>query len=251
MQEKILREIVLNIAGKQASDIVNILIGKKNVNEFLIAKKLNLTINQVRNILYKLSDNGLASFTRKKDRKKGWYTYFWTLENEKSLLFIRKQLNQELDTLLKQLKSRENKVFYVCNTCIREVSEENALLTHFTCQECGQVYELSDANKKIKELNSRIDTLKRQVKIIDNELDKIGVKKKKIEEKAKKKEVKTKKKKVKTKKKEVKTKKKEVKTKKKPTKTKKKEVKTKKKKPIKKTKKAKKLKKRVKRKRGR
>jgi transcription factor E len=77
MQTKLLSEVVNEIAGKQASDILNLLIGKKDVNEFLIAKKLKLTINQVRNILYKLSNFNLVTFTRKKDKKKGWYTYFW------------------------------------------------------------------------------------------------------------------------------------------------------------------------------
>ena len=51
-------------------EIVDLLYGKANVNEFLIAKKLNVTINQARNILYKLGDEGLVSFIRKKDKKK-------------------------------------------------------------------------------------------------------------------------------------------------------------------------------------
>ena len=70
MQIKLLNEIVASIAGKPASEVVNILFGKKNINEFIIAKKLKLTINQTRNILYKLSDAGLVGSTRKKDRRK-------------------------------------------------------------------------------------------------------------------------------------------------------------------------------------
>jgi len=54
MQTNFLEEIVENIAGSQAREIVKLLEGKKDVNEFLIAKKLKLTINQTRNILYKL-----------------------------------------------------------------------------------------------------------------------------------------------------------------------------------------------------
>ena len=58
-------EIVVSIAGKQAEEIVNLLDGEKYVNEFIIAKKLNLTINQTRNILYKISDDLFRELNRK------------------------------------------------------------------------------------------------------------------------------------------------------------------------------------------
>ena len=71
MQINLLKSLVEEMAGQGASQIVDILYNKKDINEFLIAKKMNLTINQVRNILYKLSAEGLVSFIRKKDKKKG------------------------------------------------------------------------------------------------------------------------------------------------------------------------------------
>jgi len=73
MLKDLLKEVVAIVAGKQAEEIADILDSKKHVNEFLIAKKLGITINQTRNILYKLSDFGLVSFIRKKDKRKGWY----------------------------------------------------------------------------------------------------------------------------------------------------------------------------------
>src|SRR3989344_5879391 len=85
MQIDLLKEIVSSVAGEKAKAVVDLLHQKKNVNEFLVAKKLKLTINQTRNILYKLADEGLVSFIRKKDTKKGgWDTYFWTLNSGKS-----------------------------------------------------------------------------------------------------------------------------------------------------------------------
>ena len=87
MLDKFLKEAMSILVGKQGEELVNLLDTKKYVNEFLIAKKLDITINQTRNILYKLSDSGLVSSTRKKDKKKGWYTYFWKIEILKSLLY--------------------------------------------------------------------------------------------------------------------------------------------------------------------
>jgi transcription initiation factor TFIIE subunit alpha len=81
MQKKFLGDLIEEIAGEGASLIVDILYKKKDVNEFAIAKKMDLTINQLRNILYKLSAQGLVSFIRKKDERKGWYIYYWTLNS--------------------------------------------------------------------------------------------------------------------------------------------------------------------------
>src|SRR3989344_3635248 len=107
MQIKLLNDVVGLIAGKTAVDIVNLLYGKKNVNEFLIAKKLSLTINQIRNILYKLSDSNLVSFSRKKDKRKGWYTYYWTLNLDKVYELLEKTIEKDLENLKAQLKSRQ------------------------------------------------------------------------------------------------------------------------------------------------
>ncbi|MDD5193843.1 MAG: hypothetical protein PHF67_04645, partial [Candidatus Nanoarchaeia archaeon] len=117
MQIKFLKSIVENLINKQATPIIDLLIGKKHVNEFLIAKKLGLTINQTRNILYKLSDFGLVSFIRKKDRRKGWYIYFWTLNIFQSLNLLEQNLNDELIKLENQLKERKERRYYYCKTC--------------------------------------------------------------------------------------------------------------------------------------
>ena len=91
----LLNEVIKKIAGKNTEAIVPILIAKKNVNEFKIADKLKLTINQARNILYKLHAHDVVSFTRKKDKRKGWYIYFWTLDEVKALEALKKIKEQE------------------------------------------------------------------------------------------------------------------------------------------------------------
>jgi len=187
MQAKLLNEIMAEVAGKQASEVLDLLIGKKDVNEFLIAKKLKLTINQVRNIFYKLSNFGLVSFTRKKDKKKGWYTYFWTLNTGRALELLDKKIKREIESLEHQLKSRETKRFYLCNTCKTEISEDTALLHDFSCPECGEVYHLNEDKKIFDELRNRTDKLKRQRKEVLEELEKVReIKRKKIEKEAEK-----------------------------------------------------------------
>ena len=170
MQIKLLKDVVSGIAGKPASDIVDLLYGKRDINEFLIAKKLKLTINQIRNILYKLSDYGVVSSIRKKDKKKGWYTYFWKFEIPKALEFLKSEIEKKIMQIKNQVKSKETKQFYICEKCNIEFNEENALLHNFTCQECGEVLSLKDNTKSMKDLKRNLEKLEKEKEIIDQEL---------------------------------------------------------------------------------
>lgn len=176
MFEKFLKEYVSIVAGSGAEKIVDVLFKKLNVNEFLIAKKLNLTINQTRNILYKLADSGLVRFMRKKDLKSGgWYTYFWTLDEYKCLVNYKNSILKEIELQESVLGARKTKQFYICKTCNIEVSGEQALLNDFTCTECGEVYSLKDSVEGIKEIERVIQRLTDKANQIQLGIDKIIV----------------------------------------------------------------------------
>lgn len=171
MIEKLLKEIVEITVGKQAEAIVPLINSKKHVNEFLIAKKLDITINQTRNILYKLSDYGLVSSIRKKDKKKGWYTYFWKIEKLKALNFLKDIFEKKKLQIQNQINNRETKQFYVCNTCHVEFNEENALLYDFTCNECGNTFDLKDNTKLLRELRRNLTKIENELKLVDEEIE--------------------------------------------------------------------------------
>ena len=172
MLKKFLKEIVVIVVGKQAEEIAELLNSKKYINEFLIAKKLEITINQTRNILYKISDYGLISSIRKKDKRKGWYTYFWKLEILKSLEFLRNILRKKIDQINYQIKSRETKEFYICERCNIEFNEENALLNNFTCNECGDIFIIRDSTKLLRELRRNLDKLNKKLELVNIEIEK-------------------------------------------------------------------------------
>jgi transcription factor E len=180
MQIKFLKKIVELLIDPQAAIIVDLLVDKKDVNEFLIAKKMDLTINQTRNILYKLSDYGLVSFIRKRDKRKGWYIYFWTLNVYQSLNLLEEKLRVNLDELKKQSENRTKKPYYVCNTCSLEVNEDSALLNDFTCTECEEVYELADQSENLAELEKEIKKLERDLELVKFEK---GIEGEKLEKK--------------------------------------------------------------------
>ncbi len=192
MLKKFLKDAIGFIAGKHAEEIVDLLDSSKYLNEFIIAKKLDLTINQTRNILYKISDYSLVSSIRKKDRKKGWYTYFWRIEVLKALDFIKNDLQKKTKNLENQIRSRETKVFYFCERCNIEYTEENALIHNFVCTECGSVFGVKDNSKVLRDMRRNLDKLRSDFNFIESEIkkemEKIG--KKKMKELRKEEEVK-------------------------------------------------------------
>ncbi len=170
MQINFLKRVVENTAGPEAVRIVDLLYTKKDINEFLIAKKLGLTINQTRNLLYRLSHLGILSSIRKKDKRKGWYIYFWTLNTHKAFVLLKQNLEIELAQIEMQLKNRLEERYYFCHTCSIEVNEETALLNNFTCPECEGIYKLSDNKEVLIPLEKNIERLKKDIEIVSKEI---------------------------------------------------------------------------------
>ncbi len=170
MQLKFLKQIVEEAIGGPAEELVNLLSEKKDINEFLIAKRLNLTINQTRNILYKLSHFGILSSIRKKDKRKGWYIYFWTLDTFRSLEILRAKMQTEIEKLKHEFATKQIQRFYKCPICGTEISEEEALITDFLCTECGEVYVLSDNVQQIHAISKKITKLTKDLELIGAEM---------------------------------------------------------------------------------
>ncbi len=175
MQVDLLSEYALSVGGEPAEGVVKELHGKKKVNEFNIAKKLNLTINQTRNVLYKLSDEGLVSFIRKKDKKKGgWYIYYWSLEVGKGLQNMNGLLVSRIEAIRDRLSKRTSQRFYHCAECSIEYDEENSLLNDYHCLECGELLELKGAEEELEFLREEVKKFERQLSGVKEELDEWG-----------------------------------------------------------------------------
>jgi len=193
MQERLLKKIITDFAGPDSEKLVDLLYKKQNVNEFLIAKRMDLTINQTRNMLYKLGDEGLVKFIRKKDKKKGgWYTYFWTLKIKRCLLKYKERVDNEIEKLEKQQRSIKLERHYYCENCDLNYNEESALLNEYTCPECGETLKIKDTTKtsehidnEIKRLRSTLAQLKEDIEEIEKKEEKSKERRLKLEKKKK------------------------------------------------------------------
>jgi transcription factor E len=115
---------------------------------------------------------GIISSIRKKDKRKGWYIYFWTFNVLKSLEVLEQSISDEISSLQNELNSKKQKRFYKCQFCGRESNEETALLSNFTCPECGEVYGLMDNAPLLAEVSKKIEKLFRERESIRNEIKK-------------------------------------------------------------------------------
>lgn len=172
MLEDLLKEIISITTGKGNEQIAELLNSQKYQNEFNIAKKLGITINQTRNLLYKISDYGLVVSERKKDKKKGWYTYYWRFDIMKCLDFLKKRLVESKTKFEVQIQQREASQFYICEYCNLEYSEENALLMEFTCDECGELLTSKDNSNLVKVLKKNIEKIDEKLVEIEIEIEK-------------------------------------------------------------------------------
>src|SRR3989344_1488890 len=102
---KKISEILVTILKEEGLPLVQELMGRENVSEFELADKTKKDIKVIRRMLYTLYNHNLVGFTRKKDKIKGWYIYYWTLlpENIKFNYFkTKKELMQKLKQELEQ-----------------------------------------------------------------------------------------------------------------------------------------------------
>ncbi len=160
LSNRLLEELVKEVAGENTVRLVRLIKDKKNVSEFAIADRLRLSVNEVRNMLYKLHAYNLVSFTRKKDKKKGWYIYYWTFDNKRAKEVLTNLKREKLEMLEKRLEREKNSNFFVCpEGCIR-LDFESALENEFKCFECGQVLVQEDNIAKIKEIEDEVKIIK-------------------------------------------------------------------------------------------
>ena len=89
-----LKKVILDFGGKEAIIISKILQNTPNedLTDERIAELSEVKLNIVRKILYILNENKLTEFQRVRDKRSGWYIYYWTetFSNLTNLLSERK-----------------------------------------------------------------------------------------------------------------------------------------------------------------
>lgn len=180
---KDLEDLVITLIGEDVLPLVRILWTKNNISEFKLAEMLNITVNQVRNMLYRLNEQNLVDFIRKKDKKKGWYIYYWSLNKKSVEGSIFKVKNKQLEDLKSRLSREQEGLFYVCPQGCMRLQMEQAMEHEFRCQECGTLMKEQDNQKTVSNIRKMIADLEQELKTQEEEKTKKTSEKKAREKK--------------------------------------------------------------------
>ncbi len=164
LTNKIVEDVVIEVAGEDVVPLVKNLKNKKNVSEFKLAENIKKEVNEIRNMLYRLYDANLVSFIRRKDKKKGWYIYYWTFNQKRIKYLVNDLKKKKLERLKERLEREQESTFFICQkNCIR-LDFEQATSFSFKCPECGELVNQEDNSEKIKKIEEDIKTLQKSLK---------------------------------------------------------------------------------------
>ncbi|MBL7100861.1 MAG: hypothetical protein ISS23_02825 [Nanoarchaeota archaeon] len=163
LTKEVTEYLVKEIAGEDTVKLVGLLKDKDNISEFILAEKLRLTVNTVRNMLYRLQEHNLVTSIRKKDKKKGWYIYYWTFNTPqaRSLVMVVKQ--RKLEELRKRLEVETQEIFYVCPGKCTRFKMEHAMDYDFKCPECGNILQEENNLKLIGKIREKIEEIEKEL----------------------------------------------------------------------------------------
>lgn len=164
LTQKKIEEVVVRILGESGLELVALLKKKENISEFDLAKKLNRDIKEIRKMLYLLYNHNLVCFSRKKDKQKGWYIYYWTLINDSLKFAYMKRKKELLQQLSEELEKEKRLIFFICpEECVR-LDFDDATDYEFHCPECGKLLDQDNNEKRIEDLSSKIEILRKEIK---------------------------------------------------------------------------------------
>jgi len=190
--QKAIELVIRELIGEDALPLVEVLKNQSKISEFQISTKIKTPVDVIRNQLYRLYNHNLVTFIRKKDKKKGWYIYYWSLNTNRLKYLISNLKKKRVEKLHEHLSREEDDHFFACeNSCIR-VDFEQATNFEYRCPECGELLHQEDNSQNIEKIKKEIKKLEKE---IDEEKEKLAKEEisREEEESKEKKEPKTKK----------------------------------------------------------
>ena len=163
LSNKLVEDVVTEVAGEDVIPLIKCLKNKKNISEFKLAESLVTEVNIVRNMLYRLYHSNLVSFTRRKDKKKGWYIYYWTFKIKQIKYLAVNIKRKRLEKLNDRLSREKNSQFFNCpNSCMR-LDFDRAIGFDFKCPECDCIMEQESNEKTIKDIEAEVKALEKEL----------------------------------------------------------------------------------------
>lgn len=151
-------------AGKEAVEIVKLLMKKPWLIDEEIANILKMDIKNVRKLLHRLHELSLISYDVARDVKLGRRVFKWNVQTSQMIGFIKVILQKTLDRLRLKLEYEQSHQFFYCGTpgC-RKYSFEESIGKLFKCPKCGKTLEPYDNGKLIEAIKEKIAQIEKEL----------------------------------------------------------------------------------------
>jgi transcription factor E len=135
------RQELIEIGGENALAIVRNFYSDHSDEE--LAKKLKIKISDVRATLNKLHNEGLVHYMREKDSETGWYSYSWSLNQDRMQKWAEGQSNRLNEIIAGGVDH------YFCPSCgMSSITDfESASNWEFRCERCNRLLEFMDEKR--------------------------------------------------------------------------------------------------------
>lgn len=157
--KRLIEDTVEKTAGKDLLPVVRALNKEKHVSEFKLASHLKKDINETRNMLYRLCNQNLVSSIKRKDKQKGWYIYYWSLNLNRMKYLAEKSKDARVKKLKKAIANEKEKSFFLCSEGCARYDFEKASELGFRCSECGKILHQMDNTLRIKKLEKELKNI--------------------------------------------------------------------------------------------
>jgi len=161
LTNQIVHNAMLELVGEDAIPLVNFLKNRRDISEFIISEKTKTEIHIVRNVLYRMEALNLAKYKRRKNKEKGYYISYWTLNLNRIKDLLKKLEDEKLAKLKERLEKEEKNKnnFFICSKMCTRLDFEQATNFSFRCPECGSLLHQQDNTKTIEHLKQKIREL--------------------------------------------------------------------------------------------
>ncbi|MBI5391302.1 hypothetical protein HZB02_07490 [Candidatus Woesearchaeota archaeon] len=161
--KSVVENTVKSTVGEDVIPLIDYLKDKKNISEFQIAQSLKTEVNYTRNMLYRLHTHNLVTYHKKKDREKGWYISYWSLNLRNVKNILKTQHVRKLEDLKERLvkEERYKNVFFICPKLCSRLDFDRATEFDFKCPECGVILHQQENEKTIENIKVKIQEMEK------------------------------------------------------------------------------------------
>ncbi|NPA85859.1 MAG: hypothetical protein GXO42_00405 [bacterium] len=146
-------QILAKVNGRPIRDneLLEYFFGKKDVS----AEERKLLERKIRRALYKLEDLGIIEGTRDEDNR-----VVWRMRRQPFMKLL-SRLRSRIEELQERRAKYASSSFFVCPSCGREFSFNEALESSFLCPFCNALLQEMDVKEKLQQIDQELEKLQR------------------------------------------------------------------------------------------